>query len=206
MLCKMPETFIIRMKKFQIVVLSNHLLLAGLLEFQATKTALLPRIKKLCINTGLLSVRVNCLVCIGKLLQHLDKWLVLDDILPMLQQIPSREPAVVMAIIGNYSWLGLGVRTRPPRWHLQGRKRKIATEILIPGIYKLTLADSKLGMTKEIIANRVLPFLFPLSIENGLSVQQYNAIMNLIRELIAKVEEEHRAKLEQLNNLQAEQK
>jgi len=146
---------------------------AGLLEFQATKTALLPRIKKLCINTGLLSVRVNCLVCIGKLLQHLDKWLVLDDILPMLQQIPSREPAVVMAIIG---------------------------------IYKLTLADSKLGMTKEIIANRVLPFLFPLSIENGLSVQQYNAIMNLIRELIAKVEEEHRAKLEQLNNLQAEQK
>ena len=109
----MPETFIIRMKKFQIVVLSNHLLLAGLLEFQATKTALLPRIKKLCINTGLLSVRVNCLVCIGKLLQHLDKWLVLDDILPMLQQIPSREPAVVMAIIGNYSWLGLGVRTRP---------------------------------------------------------------------------------------------
>jgi len=91
----------------------------------------------------------------------------------MLQQIPSREPAVVMAIIG---------------------------------IYKLTLADSKLGMTKEIIANRVLPFLFPLSIENGLSVQQYNAIMNLIRELIAKVEEEHRAKLEQLNNLQAEQK
>ena len=72
-----------------------------MLEFQATKTALLPRIKKLCINTGLLSVRVNCLVCIGKLLQHLDKWLVLDDILPMLQQIPSREPAVVMAIIGT---------------------------------------------------------------------------------------------------------
>ena len=28
MLCKMPETFIIRMKKFQIVVLSNHLLLS----------------------------------------------------------------------------------------------------------------------------------------------------------------------------------
>ena len=61
-------------------------------------------------------------------------------------------------------------------------------------------------MTKENIANRVFPFLFPLTIENGLSVQQYNAIMNLIRELIAKVEEEHRAKLEQLNNLQAEQK
>ena len=61
-------------------------------------------------------------------------------------------------------------------------------------------------MTKEIIATRVLPFLFPLSIENGLSVSQYNAVMNLIRDLISKVEEEHRAKLEQLNNLQSEQK
>ena len=77
---------------------------------------------------------------------------------------------------------------------------------LFAGIYKLTLSDSKLGMTKEIIATRVLPFLFPLSIENGLSVSQYNAIMNLIRDLIGKVEEEHRAKLEQLNNLQSEQK
>ena len=68
------------------------------------KNALLPRIKKLCINTSLLSVRVNALICIGKLLQHLDKWLVLDDILPMLQQIPSREPAVIMAIIGKITF------------------------------------------------------------------------------------------------------
>ena len=73
----------------------------GLLDYQAMKNALLPRIKKLCINTNLLSVRVNALICIGKLLQNLDKWLVMDEILPMLQQIPSREPAVIMAIIGN---------------------------------------------------------------------------------------------------------
>jgi SCY1-like protein 2 len=72
-----------------------------LLDYQAMKNALLPRIKKLCISTTLLSVRVNALICIGKLLQHLDKWLVIDDILPMLQQIPSREPAVIMAIIGR---------------------------------------------------------------------------------------------------------
>ena len=73
----------------------------GLLDYQATKTLLLPRIKKVCVETNLLSVRVNGLVCIGKLLTHMDKWLVLDDILPMLQQIPSREPAVIMAIVGE---------------------------------------------------------------------------------------------------------
>lgn len=47
-------------------------------------------------------VRVNCLVCLGKLLEHLDKWLVLDEILPFLPQIPSKEPAVLMGILGNF--------------------------------------------------------------------------------------------------------
>ena len=61
-------------------------------------------------------------------------------------------------------------------------------------------------MTKEVIASKVLPYLFPLSIENGLSVAQYAAVMALIRELIDRVEEEHRAKLEQLSNLQNEQR
>lgn len=146
---------------------------AGLLDYQAMKNALLPRIKKLCIATTLLSVRVNCLICIGKLLTNLDKWLVIDEILPMMQQIPSREPAVIMGITG---------------------------------VYKLAFTDDKLGLTKEVIASKVLPFLFPLSIENGLTLPQYNVIMTLIRQMIAKVEEEHSAKLEQLTSLQNEQR
>ena len=65
------------------------------------KNAVLPRIKKLCVSTTLLSVRVNSLICLAKLLSSLDKWLVIDEILPLLQQIPSREPAVIMGIIGK---------------------------------------------------------------------------------------------------------
>ena len=45
----------------------------------------------------------------------------------------------------------------------------------------MTFSDNKLGMTKEIIATKVLPFLFPLSIENGLTVLQYNAVMSLMK-------------------------
>ena len=41
------------------------------------------------------------MICIGKLLSHLDKWMVTDEILPLLQQVPSREPAVIMACIGK---------------------------------------------------------------------------------------------------------
>ena len=62
------------------------------------------------------------------------------------------------------------------------------------GIYKLTLSDNKLGMTKEIIATKVLPFLFPLSIENGLTVMQYNAVMGLIKVRKSKFDSEFKIK------------
>merc|ERR1711915_422955 len=111
--------------------------------------------------------------CISKLLEHMDKWQVIDDILSWLSQIPSKEPAVIMAIVG---------------------------------IFKLAFTNSKLGLTKEVMANKVLPFLIPLSIENGLTVQQFNSITSIIKEMFIKVETEHRTKLEQLNAIQDSQK
>ncbi|XP_067000807.2 SCY1-like protein 2 [Anabrus simplex] len=146
---------------------------AGLVDYPSMKNALLPRIKRLCIATSYISVRVNCLVCVGKLLEHLDKWLVLDEVLPFLPQVPSREPAVLMGILG---------------------------------IYKLALTHKKLGITKELMATKILPFLMPLSIENGLTLNQFNALMAVIKEMVNRVEGEHRTKLEQLNSIQQEQK
>ncbi|XP_047531256.1 SCY1-like protein 2 [Vanessa atalanta] len=146
---------------------------ASLIDYPAMKNALLPRIKKLCISTNYISVRVNCLLCLGKLLEHLDKWLVLDEIIPFLPQIPSREPAVLMGILG---------------------------------IYKLTLSHKKLGITKEVMATKVLPFLIPLCVENGLTLNQFNALISLVKQMISKVEAEHRTKLEQLNSIQNESK
>ena len=76
----------------------------------------------------------------------------------------------------------------------------------IVGIFKLAVTSSKLGLTKEEMANKALPFLIPLSIENGLTVMQFNTIVNLIKEMIQKVETEHRTKLEQLHSIQDSQK
>lgn len=146
---------------------------AGLLDHANVKNSLLPRIKRLCLSTSGLSVRVNCLLCIGRLLEHLDKWLVLDEVLPFLPQIPSREPAVLMGILG---------------------------------IYKLALNHKKLGISKEVIATRILPFLMPLCIENGLTLAQFNALVALCKQMFQMVETEHRTKLEQLNSVQEEQK
>ena len=47
-------------------------------------------------------IRVNALVCLGKMLENLDKYAVLDDIIPLMNQIPSREPPTLMAILGKH--------------------------------------------------------------------------------------------------------
>lgn len=74
------------------------------------------------------------------------------------------------------------------------------------GIYKLTLSHKKLGITKEVMATKVLPFLIPLCVENGLTLNQFNALISLVKQMISKVESEHRTKLEQLNSIQNESK
>ncbi|KAJ6636894.1 hypothetical protein lerEdw1_013922 [Lerista edwardsae] len=120
-----------------------------------------------------IQVRVNSLVCLGKILEYLDKWFVLDDILPFLQQIPSKEPAVLMGILG---------------------------------IYKCTFSHKKLGITKEQLAGKVLPHLIPLSIENNLNLNQFNSFISVIKEMLSRLEVEHKTKLEQIHVMQEQQK
>ncbi|XP_075145602.1 SCY1-like protein 2 [Haematobia irritans] len=144
-----------------------------LIDYNAMKNSVIPRIKKLCLVSTNVSVKVNCLISIGKLLENLDKWLVLDEILPFLQQIQSREPAIIMAIIG---------------------------------IYKIAMTNTKLGITKDVMAHKCIPFLIPLSVENGLTIAQFNTIVALIKEMFARVEKEQREKLEQLSTIQRDNK
>ncbi|XP_074605507.1 SCY1-like protein 2 [Brevipalpus obovatus] len=144
---------------------------AHLIDPSSMKNSIISRIKKLCSNSNHLSTRVKCLLCIANLLPNLDKWLVLDDIVPFLTSLPTREPAIIMAIIG---------------------------------ILKLVLNDNKLGLTKDIMATKVIPFLMPLSIENGLSTNQFVSIISLIKEMISLVEKEQKSKLEQLDNFKSQ--
>ncbi|XP_053319464.1 SCY1-like protein 2 isoform X2 [Spea bombifrons] len=146
---------------------------ANLIDYPSMKNSLIPRIKTACLQTSSLAVRVNSLVCLGKILEYLDKWYVLDEILPFLQQIPSKESAVLMGILG---------------------------------IYKCTFTHKKLGVTKEQLAGKVLPHLIPLSIDNNLNLNQFNSFMSVIKEMLCKLEAEHKTKLEQLHVMQEQQK
>lgn len=147
--------------------------IAHMMAFSTLKNIIVTRLKKLCLSSSIVDIKVLCLICIGKLMEHMDKWFVLDDILPILPDIKSKDPAVLMSILG---------------------------------IYQIAFDHKKLGITKEILATVALPFLLPLSIDNNLNLTQYSAFMNLIQQMIAKLDAEHRSKLEQINGLQQEYK
>ncbi|XP_062339515.1 SCY1-like protein 2 isoform X2 [Osmerus eperlanus] len=146
---------------------------ANLIDYPSMKNSLIPRIKSACLQTSSLAVRVNSLVCLGKILEYLDKWFVIDEVLPFLQQIPSREPAVLMGILG---------------------------------IYKCTFTHKKLGIPKEHLAAKSLPHLVSLSIDNNLNLSQFNSFMLVIREMLSRMEAEHKTKLEQLHAMQEQQR
>lgn len=54
-------------------------------------------------------------------------------------------------------------------------------------------------ITKETMALSILPFLMPMCIENTLTLNQFNVLISIVKEMIACVEIEHRVKLQQLN-------
>lgn len=88
-------------KEIQELCLNILPTMATHIDYAVLKNAIFPRLKKMCLTTQNSSVKVNSLICLGKLLEYFDKWFALDEIIPFLTQIPSKDPAVMMAIIGK---------------------------------------------------------------------------------------------------------
>jgi len=68
------------------------------------------------------------------------------------------------------------------------------------------MTNTKLGITKDVMAHKCIPFLIPLCVENGLNITQFNTIVALIKEMFTRVETEQREKLEQLSTIQRDNK
>ena len=84
MVCRSLEADTIEIQELCLSTLPSF---SNLLDNQSIKHQLIPRIRKLCLESSNIGVRVNSLICIGKLLEHLEKWVVLDDVLPILEKI-----------------------------------------------------------------------------------------------------------------------
>lgn len=63
------------------------------------------------------------------------------------------------------------------------------------GVIKTIVNNSSANLDKEVIAGKILPFLIPLSIEKELNLSQFDSILNLIKNLMDRVEREQRALL-----------
>jgi SCY1-like protein 2 len=72
-----------------------------LVDRDSMKSQLLPKLLYLSTDAQVLSVRVNSLVSIGKLLPTLEKWMIAEQVLPTLPKIQSKEPGVLMAVLGD---------------------------------------------------------------------------------------------------------
>ncbi|CAD5229126.1 unnamed protein product [Bursaphelenchus okinawaensis] len=144
-----------------------------LVDRDAMRANLLPKLLKLILEGSVLAIRVQTLICLSKLLPTLEPWMVNDQILPALPKINSKEPGVLMAVLG---------------------------------IYKLTFESEKFGVTKELCAKSVLPFLISTMVENTLNLSQFEQYVALTKVMLKKVEGEQRTRLEQLSAGQEEQR
>jgi len=67
------------------------------------------------------------------------------------------------------------------------------------GVYRIILSHKKMYITKETMALSILPFLIPMCIETTLTLNQFNVLISIVKEMVNSVETEHRTKLQQLN-------
>lgn len=127
---------------------------------------ILPEMKSLCSSTYVLSVKVKCLECINSLVDGMEKSTIINQVLPIIFEVTSKEIEVIMAAVGAI---------------------------------KTIINNSSADLTKVILANKVLPFLIPLSVEKDLNLQQFNLIMSLVRNVLDRIEREQRELLVRKN-------
>lgn len=132
---------------------------------------ILPEMSRLQKETTIQAIRVKVLECIKDLVDIMSQRVVINHVLPILFEMPTREANVIMA----------------------------ATNII-----KTIFDNISIDLSKEIIAEKILPFLIPLCIEKDLDLQQFNSLMTLIKRTMDKVEREQREILAKKNKVSSQ--
>ncbi|XP_011497019.1 PREDICTED: SCY1-like protein 2 [Ceratosolen solmsi marchali] len=127
------------------------------------KNSIIPRIKKICLHKKSenysLGIRVNSLLCLSKILENLDPWIVQEEILPFLQQVPcAGEPAILMAMIGIFKLILTNSK-------LGISKENLATNIL-PFLLPLCIEQSFSPKQYELLVSLVNEMVTQVTIEH----------------------------------------
>ncbi|GAN06975.1 SCY1 protein kinase [Mucor ambiguus] len=100
--------------------------LAESLDYTAVKSSLFPRVQTVFVQTTILSVKVSTLICFHSMIKVLDKFTVQEKLVPLLKNIKTKEPAVMLATLAVYDEVGK-----------LADKATIATEIL-PQLWRMS--------------------------------------------------------------------
>ncbi|KAL7311435.1 Protein kinase domain-containing protein ppk32 [Mucor circinelloides] len=100
--------------------------LAESLDYTAVKSSLFPRVQTVFVQTTILSVKVSTLICFHSMIKVLDKFTVQEKLVPLLKNIKTKEPAVMLATLAVYDEVGK-----------LADKEIIATEIL-PQLWRMS--------------------------------------------------------------------
>ncbi|CAI9739377.1 2 [Octopus vulgaris] len=129
---------------------------------QVIKKIVLPRAKNLFARSSNVKMKINALTCIKKLLDSLDKMIILDEVLPFLTEISCQDAEVVMSIVGIYSHL---------------------------------LSNKRFGLTHNLVATKVMPPLIPHTVNPGLTMDQFTALMEVLRQMLGQIDTQRRHKM-----------
>ncbi|CEF63111.1 Novel protein [Strongyloides ratti] len=88
--------------RIQELCLTNIPTIGKLVDRDIMKNQLLPRILKLVTDGNIISIKIQALLCLAKLMPNLEHWMVSDQIIPVLSKVTCKEPGVLMAILGVY--------------------------------------------------------------------------------------------------------
>ncbi|CAK5088447.1 unnamed protein product [Meloidogyne enterolobii] len=65
-------------------------------------TQFLPKLLRMVLEAKENKIRIETIACLSKLLNNLEPWMVADQLLPSLPKVNSKDPGVLMAVLGLY--------------------------------------------------------------------------------------------------------
>ncbi|KAJ1028761.1 hypothetical protein NDA16_001926 [Ustilago loliicola] len=103
--------------------------LAEILEYAHVKEVLFPKLASLFAKTKVLSVKVNCLICFHAMVSILDKYTLIEKLVPILARIKTKEPSVMVATLAVHEaikdeWIIILFDLATVLYHIHGDERK----------------------------------------------------------------------------------
>ncbi len=154
-----------------------------------------------------------CLTFLPKFSNHLDSSVICSGLLPQILRLCS-STSVLSVRVNCLVCVGKMFEHMDKRLVIeevipmitQLPSREPAIVMATVDIFKKSMNNPKIEMPGEVMANKVLPFLFSVCMENSLSIAEFDSVMELIKDMTRRVETEQRSRLQQMKGSQKETK